>query len=112
MNSIRVMTLAAAMAAGTIWVGWWSVPVLGLLWGLRYRPGGALVAGLLGWSGLLGWQATRAPLADLAARLAGIFGLPAWGVLILGPVIAAGLAWSAAELAAVLRGAGGAAGRR
>ena len=55
---VRIVVLAAAMAAAT-WIGWWMVPVVGAAWGaLTYRErGGPLVAGI---AGMVAWGALLA----------------------------------------------------
>lgn len=95
---IMGLLLAAAMAAGTVWLGWWTLPVLAAVWGLRHAPLDAALAAALSWGGLLVWQAARAPVVVLAERLSGIFSLPSWAVLLLTPLFAALLAWSAAAV--------------
>ncbi|HEX9895935.1 MAG TPA: hypothetical protein VGA78_18530 [Gemmatimonadales bacterium] len=97
---------AVAMAAGTFWIGWWSVPVLALFMGLRCRSGDAAIAALLAWTGLLVWNATTGPILPYADRLGGIFGLPGWGMLLATPLFAALLGWSAATLPHSLRHGG------
>ena len=93
------LLLAAAMVAATAWLGWWTLPVLAGAWGLRYAPLDAALAAALSWGGLLAWQAARAPVMVLAERVGGIFSLPSWAMLLLTPLFAALLAWSAAAVA-------------
>lgn len=95
---ILLLGLAAAIAAGTMFVGWWALPLLAAAWGLRFRPLDAGVAGAIAWGGLLAWQAATAPVMPLAVRLSGIFPLPAPAIVLLTPAFAALLGWSAAAV--------------
>jgi hypothetical protein len=90
-----LLLLAAGFALGT-WIGWWMVPLVGLLWGaISALPGrtGARVrapdlspwaaAGLaalsagLAWSGWLGYNGlAEGGLGRLAARLAAVMQVP------------------------------------
>lgn len=94
--------LALAMAVGTALAGWWTVPLVAMLWGLRRPPGLALVSGLVAWSALLAWQATRGPVRELADRLAGVLSIPWWAILAAGPLFAGLMAWAGAELGAAV----------
>jgi hypothetical protein len=100
---LRLAMLAVLIAAGTMLLGWWSVPVLGLLYGgaRGAGKGRALEAGVgaaLGWAGVLAWSAPLGPVWQLAGRAGGIFGLPGWGFLALTLVFAGLLAATAAHL--------------
>src|SRR5687768_12780403 len=102
-----LVVLAALMAAGTLYVGWWAVPVIAALWGLLAgwrahgtgRAGLAAAAAALGWAGLLVLDAVGGRLVGLADLFARTAGLPAPVFPLLTLVFPALLAWSAAALA-------------
>lgn len=94
-TSVAIGLLTPAFALGTAVFGWWSVPLIGLLFGLVARiDRPALAAGLsagLAWACLLGWIALAgAPLGPLAERFGAILSLPGHSALAL-PVLFAGL---------------------
>lgn len=97
-RALRLVGGALLLAALTWWVGWWTVPLVAALWGLRGQPLEVAQAALLAWAGLLAAQGLRAPILPLADRVSGIFGLPAWGLLVSTPLFAALVAWAAATL--------------
>jgi len=95
--------LVVLVAAGTMVLGWWCVPVLGLLYGAARGKGAglALEAGAgaaLGWAGVLAWSAPLGPLWQLAVRAGGIFGLPGWAFVAVTLAFAGLLAAPAAVL--------------
>lgn len=100
----RITLLAALMAAGTWLAGWWAVPAVAALGQLfrRETPAwhAAMAAGL-GWGTLL-LLIPHAPLGRLSERVGGIFGLPPWAMVVLVPVYASLLGWSAARVVAAL----------
>jgi hypothetical protein len=102
----RVVLGIALFALATLWFGWWSVPVIAAFWGLWFAPTEAVLAALLGWTGLLVWNATTGPILPYAKRLGGIFSLPGWVFMLVTLLFAALLAWSAAVLFASLRRGG------
>ncbi len=109
MTWLRIGVLAVLAAAGTVVLGWWSVAVVGLLYGLALgsRRGAGLEAGAgaaLGWAALLGWSAATGPMWVLASRVGGMFGLPGWAFVAVTVLFAALLAASAAVLGAAARG--------
>jgi hypothetical protein len=78
---ISFLLLVLAFALGTGVLGWWSVPAIGLLYGILARPGrgqGLLagVAALAAWAVLLLWTATQGPVGLLTTKLAGIMRMP------------------------------------
>ena len=103
--ALRVAVLAVAFALGTLGFGWWAVPLLAALWGVlaRSETGLASVAAALGallaWGALLLWGATRGPVAQLAAGLAGVMGVPAGALVIVTLLFPTALAWSASAVA-------------
>lgn len=105
MATLRLVLLAVAFALATATFGWWTVAVLGLVWGwLGGRGRGvattAAVAAGLGWAGLLAWAALRGPVAELATKVGGVMELPAWGLIALTIVFPMALAGSGALILA------------
>jgi hypothetical protein len=81
---IRVLLLAAAMAAAT-WIAWWLVPVVAAVFGVitRKQSGSALVAGLaaiIAWSALLVAMSAQGPVGAVAATIGGVLQIRAVGV--------------------------------
>lgn len=102
--ALRIALLALAFALATRVAGWWSVPIVAAAWGAmaRGRAAAAREAALAtaaGWALLLAWQATRGPLGALAARLAGVLGVPAPALVLVTLLWGALLAWSAGVVA-------------
>ena len=104
--SFVVLTLAFAAASV---LGWWAIPATAALWGalrpVARRPAlVAAVAAALAWSGWLVVDALspRGDFSALATRLAGIFSLPAPGLIALTAVFAALLAGTAAYVAGAI----------
>lgn len=104
MTYLRTAVVAGATMAGTILLGWWSVPAVGIVSGLVPRPGrGAVleagVGAAVGWAAVLAWSAMSGPVWLLAQRVGPVFGLPGMALLALTVVFPALLAGSAALLA-------------
>ena len=103
---LAVLVLAAAMALGTWWLGWWAVPVLGAAWGAaRYGayPGTtAGVAAALGWMLLLGVAALQGPMGQVSRMVGGVLSVPGWVPLALTAVFPAGLAAASARVSGAL----------
>ena len=99
--------LAGLVAVGTVFGGWWAVPLVGFASGVLGRIARPVltagVAGVLGWGALLGWLALAGPLGELAWLLGGVMHLPgvAVGAATLG--LAALLAGAAAAVGAEVR---------
>jgi hypothetical protein len=106
-GAIRLLVLAAAIAAGT-WAGGWSaVPLVAFLWGAwrREERSSPLLAGLaavIGWGALLVISGIRGPVLTIADRVGGLAGLPGVAIVAATLLFAFGLAWSAAEVARAL----------
>lgn len=104
---LRVLLLALAFTAGTAFLGWWSVPLLALVWGvIAWRlPRVALTAGgaaMLAW-GVLLVAAARAPaFGALARSLADVMQLPSVALVVLTLLFPALVGWSAARTSASL----------
>ncbi|UCF41008.1 MAG: hypothetical protein JSW43_01310 [Gemmatimonadota bacterium] len=113
--SLRVGLLALAFALATAAFGWWSVALLGAVWGgvavVASRPGvTAGVAAGVGWVVLLAVTAAQGPVWDLAQRVGGVLALPGWLVPVVTVAFGVLLGGSAAELAVgarTWRGIGG-----
>lgn len=101
-RAVSIGVVAAAMAGATILAGWWTVPVLGALWGLRRSPAVAGLGALVAWGGLLVWQATRGPVGLLAGQVADILSLPAPALPLVTVLFAGLLGWSAAAVSHAL----------
>lgn len=97
---IEILLLALLFAAGTWLGGWWTIIVVAVVWSLwRQRaPWRAGLAAAISWAALLGMTIPWAPLGRLAPKLGGVFGLPGWAALLLPPVFALALGWSAARM--------------
>ena len=112
---LAVVVLAAAMALGTWWLGWWVVPVLGAAWGAArygaYPSATAGVAAALGWMGLVGIAALQGPMGGVSRMVGGVLSVPGWVPLALTALFPAGLAAASARVSAalmpVLEGTGG-----
>jgi len=95
---IGVLSLVTLIA--TVWLGWWTVPLIGAGWGFsRYGEGfpalTAAVSASLAWVVLLGVTALRGPVGSLADMVGGAMGVP--GVVLVAaavvyPAILAGVA--------------------
>jgi hypothetical protein len=97
----RTALLAAAFAAATAGLGWWSVAVVAALWGVlartRRRPAAAAaVAAALAWGALLLWTTSRGAAGALAGKLGTTMGIPPAALFGVTLLFAALLAWSAA----------------
>lgn len=101
-RAARIGVGTFAMIVATWVLGWWAVPVVGALWGLKGNPVEPTLAAVMAWGALLGWTATTGPLLPFAARLGGVVGLPGWAMLVITVAFAALLAWSAATLVGAL----------
>jgi hypothetical protein len=94
----RLALITIAIAAGTWLIGWYAVPVFGLLAGIaRVRPGAVALGAAAGWLLLLMID-VLAGMAPLASLLAGIMGLPAPALFAVTLIFPALLAWSAASV--------------
>lgn len=99
--------LAAAFAAGTWYFGWWAVPVLALVWGIRVGPTRwpamrAAVAAAAAWCGFLLYDHVKGPVWRLARLLGAVMHLPALVLLGVTVGFVFVLAWSAATVGAAV----------
>ncbi len=101
MGVLRTIMLAIGIALGTILVGWWSVPLVAVVYGVLLRgtrhPGlPAAAGGAMAWGGYLGLAVVGgAPVGGFASSLAAAMQLPGWApltVTLAYPAVLAGLA--------------------
>lgn len=100
---IRVSILLVAFGLATLFVGWWTVAVVGALWGLvagrdTWPAYTAALAAGLSWALLLAWTALHGPVIDLAQRVGGVMALPALALFAVTMAFPMMLAGSAAGL--------------
>lgn len=105
---IRVLILLVAFGLVTLFVGWWTVPVLGGLWGVvsgrdTWPAFTAALAGGLSWAVLLAWMAVRGPVVDLAHQVGGVMSLPTWALFVITVAFPMVLAGSAAGLTGAIK---------
>jgi hypothetical protein len=108
--SLRVLLLAAALAAATWAFGWWSVPVVAAIWGwiaasLRRPVLVAAAAAAGSWAALLAWTwaASAGAASSLGASLGAVMQLPPFALIALTLAFPALLAACAAQLAVAAR---------
>jgi hypothetical protein len=102
-----MLIVAVAMAVLTWVMGWWGVILGAAAVGVAFREqggGGWRVAlgAALAWAALLIVDAVGGPFGRLAQTLGGVMRVPAVALVAITVLFAAGLAWSAATVAAVL----------
>jgi CDP-diglyceride synthetase len=100
-----IALLAAVMAVGTWFGGWWALIAAAALWQLIRRqasPWHAGLAALLGWGALL-LMIPATPMGRLMERLGGIVRLPSWATVAVTLAYAALLGWSSARLVRAVR---------
>jgi hypothetical protein len=80
---LRLTLLSLAFVLATAFLGWWSVPSIGVLWGVvakrHAHPGltAASAAGLA-WAALLVLVAVQGPMWMLADKVGAILAIPGW----------------------------------
>lgn len=93
--------LAVGIALGTILLGWWSVPLVALVYGMALRrsrfPGvTAAASAAIAWGGYLGLAVIGgAPVGRFGGELAASMQLPGWvpfAATLVFPAVLAGLA--------------------
>lgn len=107
-SAARVLVLGVLVVLGTAIAGWWSVALIGALWGLvaapATRPALAAAAGAgLAWGMLLGWAALRGPVGRVAELTASVVGASAWVMLAATIAFPMMLAMAAATVAGTVR---------
>ena len=102
MKPLRFLLLIVMIGAGTMFLGWWAVPVVAGVYALLRRdvtaPREAMLAALIAWLLLLARMAQFSAFGTLLDRLGKIFPMPGMGVFLLALVLAMALAWSAARV--------------
>jgi hypothetical protein len=105
---VKVVLLAEAFAVTTFGLGWWSVPIVALMWAAFSREANqARVAAWCaagGWGTLLLLDAAHGPVGEMASRLGGVMHVPGFALWIVTLLFPALLAWSAATIMPSLRG--------
>lgn len=115
MRSIVLFVSAvAAMAAGTWFVGWWTVPLVGAVWayaaaGDRTLPLQAALAGVNAWGILLALRMPGGGVERVAAAVGPLLSIGGPALIALTLLYPALLAASAATLVRAVRGNGSAA---
>jgi hypothetical protein len=98
-STIRFIVATLLFALGTWLLGWWTVPVVAVLFGIqRTRPALVGLAATVAWLVLLVVDASGGSITRLAGVLSGVMGLPApvlYLATLLFPLL---VAWSAASL--------------
>lgn len=103
MPVLRTLLVALVVAASTWFLGWWSVPLIGVVYALlragqEHIVSEAAIGAMLGWAGLLGWQASNASFGRLSQAIGGVFPVPTPVLMLVSVVFAGLLAGSAARL--------------
>jgi hypothetical protein len=98
---IDIIVLGVAFVGGTLLVGWWSIPIIALVWGWLVGPSRrpatrAGIAAGLAWVGFLVNDAMRGPAGRLARTLGSLLRLPPVALIVVTVLFAVILAWSAA----------------
>ncbi len=99
---LQILLLAALFAAGTLLLGWWTLPIIAAAYALlkrdRTAPRDTMLAATFAWIFLLSRSMSAPAFSTLLERLGRIFPLPGIGVLLLTLVLAMLLSWSAARV--------------
>ncbi|MEE8116714.1 MAG: hypothetical protein V3T28_06375 [Gemmatimonadales bacterium] len=109
---LEIGVLALAIGVATVWLGWWTVPLVGGGWGVARRGEGypaltVAVSASLAWVLLLAVTSLQGPVGDFATTVGGVMGIPGWvliGVTLAFPAVLAGTAAAVAEKLVTLRG--------
>lgn len=106
--ALRILLLGAAFGIATLLFGWWTVPLLGAIWGAIQGPWlraarDAGLAALLGWGMLLISTTARGPTGELARRIGAVFHVPGWIMLLASLLFATLVAASAAAMVSAMR---------
>jgi hypothetical protein len=105
--TMRLLALTAAIICGTVFVGWWTVPVVSGAWTLASPRRGnvlqAATAGAFAWGALLIIAYRGGPVGALDQILAQIMQVPRWSLLWLTVAFGSLLAGSSALLAQAIR---------
>lgn len=104
----ELVVLSLLLAAGTWFIGWWMVPVVGGAYGVwaasrRLTLITVALAAVLAWGALLAFAASAGSMGRLLQVLGGVFRVPGGALMVLSLAYAALLAVSAAALTRGLR---------
>lgn len=110
-TALRIALLGLAFALATWVIGWWAVPMLGLVWGwvARRTPRPVVTAGAaaaLGWALLLIWIGLQGPVWSVAQRVGPILSLSGWLLVALTFIFPGVLAGAAAGVGSGIGGRG------
>jgi hypothetical protein len=97
----RLGALVVVIVGATFFLPWWSVAVVGLLYGLVVPSAKAWEAGvgaMLGWGVLLLVAAAQGPVGVLVARLGALFHVPGAALLVVTVLFAGVLGWGGAAV--------------
>jgi hypothetical protein len=105
---VKFLLLSELFAVVTFGLGWWSVALAALAWGIfaarASRPvAWATVCAAAGWAELLAISAARDPVGDVAVRLGSVMRVPGFALVAITIAFAALLAWSGATIGATIR---------
>jgi hypothetical protein len=104
---VKAVLLAEAFAVATFGLGWWAVPIVAAFYAAasrrRHPARFAALCAAGGWAALLLLDFAKGPVLNMAAKLGGVMGIPAPGLLILTLLFPALLAWCAAVLVPQIR---------
>jgi hypothetical protein len=122
MSAVRIATgmvlVAAACVLGTMWLGWVSLPLVGLVYGFsvrRARARGTIAAAgaVIAWIAILGAAAARgADVRTVAEQVGSVLQIPGSAFMLITLLFAALLCGTAAVLGAVLGAVIGRSGAR
>jgi len=102
MKVLRLLLLATCIGAGTLFIGWWTVPIVAAAYALVRRnalaPREAMLAALVAWLLLFSRIMSQPAFPTLLDRLGKLFSMPGVLVLALAFGFVVVLAWSAARV--------------
>jgi hypothetical protein len=103
MRFLRMLGVAAVVAIGTWFVGWWAVPLCGAVYAVlrQQQPGAvseAAFGAMIAWTGLLIWQFSHPAFGRLSAAVSGVFPVPVPVLMLLSVGVAGVLAAAAARI--------------
>tara|TARA_Y100000590_G_scaffold469476_1_gene657271 strand:+ start:1545 stop:1880 length:336 start_codon:yes stop_codon:yes gene_type:complete len=102
-----ILLLTILVILGTVFLGWWTIPVLGMAYGFWCASkNAAFVASgsaLAGWSILMTWNFIEGPVIELSDSIGTTIGLPGKFLLLVTLLFPAVLAWAATTLGVSIR---------
>ena len=104
MTFVRILLHSLVFAAGTWFLGWWSLPLIAAVYAFT-RPAEsgpvreATLGAAIAWGAMLAWHATNPAFGRLSSAIGGIFPVPAVVVMFIAVLFAAALSAAAARLA-------------